>query len=85
VLQYEAGTRRAFGQGAWPGCRTYPTADLCATMGAAPVNPFSFLKEIVTDPIELAGVTLPSAALVAGVFTYREADLHGPATAARSD
>jgi len=36
------------------------------------MNPISFLKEIVTDPIELAGVTLPSAALVAGAFAYRE-------------
>jgi hypothetical protein len=36
------------------------------------VNPISFLKQIMTDPVELAGVTLPSAALVAGLFAYRE-------------
>jgi hypothetical protein len=35
-------------------------------------NPISTLKEFVPDPVELTSITLPSAALVAAFFTYRE-------------
>jgi hypothetical protein len=35
-------------------------------------NPISTLKEFVKDPVELTSITLPSAALVAAFFAYRE-------------
>jgi hypothetical protein len=35
-------------------------------------NPISTLKEVVKDPVELTSITLPSAALVATFFAYRE-------------
>jgi hypothetical protein len=36
------------------------------------MKPISFLEETINDPIEFAGITLPSAAIVAGLFAYRE-------------
>jgi hypothetical protein len=35
-------------------------------------DPISTIKEFVKDPVELASITLPSAALVAVLFAYRE-------------
>ena len=35
-------------------------------------NPISTLKEFIKDPVELTSITLPSAALVAAFFAYRE-------------
>lgn len=35
-------------------------------------NPISTLREFVKDPVELASITLPSAALVAALFAYRD-------------
>jgi hypothetical protein len=36
------------------------------------MKPIPFLKQTINDPIEFAGITLPSAAIVAGLFAYRE-------------
>jgi len=35
-------------------------------------NPIAVLEKIVGDPVELTSITLPSAALVAVLFTYRQ-------------
>jgi ABC-type multidrug transport system fused ATPase/permease subunit len=35
-------------------------------------NPIKMLREIVKDPIEFTSITLPSAALVAVLFSYKE-------------
>lgn len=36
------------------------------------MDPISYLRATVTDPVELVGITVPSAALVVGVYAYRE-------------